>query len=269
MDTTPAPVIRVDSATQTDNTQVTTITTQTECTDPDHLDGSIVASMDLQEMGSNSDLVECDIASEPISFSVPMSNASEIQVGDAIQDSTSESQLSTSSSIYHLSRIETVIFTQSSCFICKNPKGRSLVPKAAVKQVWNDLSILIPLTNRCCKHHLNQEHRFIASDMEQITAAKVGINISSARFGEWLMAISSTKDQKPSTHRFSFEENGIVADDYKMLTSLTKDQFDEVYYEYLAGRLRNSRNRSGRDALGMLLMILRKNLTQDIVAFVF
>jgi len=141
------------------------------------------------EIGSNSGLVECDIGSEPISFSMPLSSASEIQVED---------------------------------FVCKNQKGRSLVPKSAVKQVWNDLSILSPLTIRCCKHRLNQDHRFIASDMENITAAKVGIDISSARFREWLMAISSTKDQK-QTHRFSFDENGIVADDYKMLTSLTNE----------------------------------------------
>jgi len=47
MDTTPAPVIRVDSATQNDNLQVTT-TTQTECTpDPYHLERSVVASIDL------------------------------------------------------------------------------------------------------------------------------------------------------------------------------------------------------------------------------
>jgi len=54
-----------------------------------------------------------------------------------------------------------------------------------------------------------------------------------------------------------------------MLTSLTKNQFDEVCYQYSAKRLRNSRNRSGRETSAKLLMILRKSLTPDVVAFFF
>jgi hypothetical protein len=90
--------------------------------------------------------------------------------------------------------------------------------------------------------------------------------MKSLDFRDWLDTITTVKS---TTVGWSFEEGGLDADDYKLLTGLRKEQFDDLCTTYLEGCLRNSSNRSPRDSLGMLLMLLRSNLTQAFIGRLF
>jgi hypothetical protein len=175
------------------------------------------------------------------------------------------SQASAASSVCNLGRIDTVPATQSCCFICKNKQGRHVVSKAAIRQVWTKLNMFVPRSNRCCRSHLNSQPEFDPEMLDLVLAAKPGVQMKSSDFREWLDTITTVKS---TTVGWSFEEGGLDAD-YKLLTGVRKEQFDDLYTFYLEGFLKNSSNRSPRDALGMLLMLLRSNLTQAFIGRLF
>jgi len=71
-----------------------------------------------------------------------------------------------------------------------------------------------------------------------------------------------------SSNTLSFNEDGIAPQDYKLLTGLNKDEFDTLF-NYCHIELRSSSNRTGRTALGVFLVKLRLNLSQEVLAFLF
>jgi hypothetical protein len=197
-----------------------------------------------------------------------MFSASEVTFGESQPSlhSSMMSQSSGASSTCHISRIDAIPATEACCFLCKSTTDRAVIPKPAIQQGWSELSIFVPRTNRCCKIHLNSKKRFSNEDLARIEATKYGMEISGAEFSRWLILITNSSS---NSNIISFEEDGVDDSNYKMLTGLEKSYFDELYEDYLRGNLRNSCNRSVRDALGMFLMLLRGNISQKWLGYLF
>jgi hypothetical protein len=239
-------------------------TNEQEFMDTEDSDGFHGIQMD--ELNSENIIEEPENARVSIGIQVCMNSdmGSEV-VLEGNSASQSQQSVQSQASVCHLSRIQTVTATQSSCFLCKNKQGRTTVPKPAIRQVWTVLSVFVPQTNRCCRSHLNQKQEFEPEVLDLINLVKTGVEMKSSEFCDWLLTITNVKSPK---HGISFDEEGIE-EDYKLLTGLHKAQFDDLYNNYVCGSLRNSSNRTPRDGLGMLLMLLRGNLTQAFIGSLF
>jgi hypothetical protein len=88
--------------------------------------------------------------------------------------------------------------------------------------------------------------------------------LKSYDFGLWLHEISDVKKKPP----YSFDNDGVPSKDYRLWTGLKKEDFD-VLVHYLTPEMRNSSARSIRNALAMMLILLRTNLKQEAIGHMF
>ncbi|CAF4907643.1 unnamed protein product, partial [Rotaria socialis] len=113
--------------------------------------------------------------------------------------------------------------------------------------------ILIPEGARCCSQYLDDD-RLTKNAIDKVAP----FSIQSKRF--------SSSDQK----RFDFDNPLSLSDDeYQILTSLTKVQFEDLASYLFDSNIRNSSNRSIRNALAILLCKLRLGLSLNILAVLF
>jgi hypothetical protein len=70
--------------------------------------------------------------------------------------------------------------------------------------------------------------------------------------------------------RFDFDNREFLSDDdYRIFTSLSKAQFDDLVRQITGSNIRNSSNRSIRTALAILLCKLRLGLSNNLLAVLF
>ncbi|CAF5180836.1 unnamed protein product, partial [Rotaria magnacalcarata] len=113
--------------------------------------------------------------------------------------------------------------------------------------------ILIPEGARCCSQHLDDD-RLTKNAIDKVAP----FSIQSKRF--------SSSEQK----RFDFGNPLSLSDDeYQILTSLTKVQFEDLASYLFDSNIRNSSNRSIRTALAILLCKLPLGLSLNILAVLF
>jgi hypothetical protein len=164
--------------------------------------------------------------------------------------------------VRRLSGINSVSSSQKSCFICHSTAGRKRIPKDALSQVWLEKEIMVPHNNRCCGSHLSGK-LFSKEAMEAIVAPKHGVRMSDEKLCSWILDLSGIcRKLKSEQRRYNFDDpTSVRQKDYKLLVGLTKSDFDALLPE-LSGQLYESSNRSKRNALAILLMMLRHNLSQ-------
>lgn len=151
---------------------------------------------------------------------------------DVIRRSTElfdESQ--SSSSVLSFLQILGTTNTQSKCFICESPTGRSVVPWPAIQQVWFQKKIYIPKSNRSCKDHLNAHKKFNEEALQKIEATKQGIEVKRCDFELWLDEVSNLPNSSP----YNFEDGHIDAKMYKTFCCISKEDFDDLV-TYLHGK---------------------------------
>jgi len=155
--------------------------------------------------------------------------------------------------------------TQRYCFICKSPNSRTRVPDKAIAQVWREKKIFIPRNNRCCHNHLNND-LFTEDAMQLIQIMRRRTLFSEVDLIKFIGFLT------PLPTVFNSLSFGIASPltsiDYANLTGLNKDDFNDLY-SFCSGNIRNSSNRSARDALGIFLMKLRLNISQATLATMF
>ncbi|KAF2902456.1 hypothetical protein ILUMI_03732 [Ignelater luminosus] len=161
--------------------------------------------------------------------------------------------------VYELSRIECCSNTQRRYFICQSRNGRSRIPNPAIRQVWCTKNLVVSANNRCCSSHLR--NGLFTQDALEVIERGVGVKVSSGEFGKWLSNISSQSSCR--SNRLDIEI--MSSDEVKMWTGFHKEQFDDLLETSFKGHLR----RSQKEAPFMLLMVLRKNVTRDVVGSLF
>jgi hypothetical protein len=217
-------------------------------------------------------------ASHPISDAASDVLSNESMPLDAIpsetshesQDSANFSQASFSSAgsqndVVFLPNILTITSTERCCFLCRRTDRRSVVPDAAVRQAWRKKKVFLSKTTRCCPNHLS-EGLFTQVSLNQIQGNVQGIYITTRDVCTWIFELTDATEDKP---RVDFADpEDLTTEDYETLLPCSKDAFDEMSF-LISPRMRISSNRHPRNALAMFLMMLRLNLTQKFLAFLF
>lgn len=120
--------------------------------------------------------------------------------------------------------IKGVKSTESQCFICKSKSSRSTIPWSAIQQVWFELNIFVPKSNRTCKEHLDGSNKFKKELLQTIKATENGITVRNDDFVRWLHEISHLPHAKPC----DLEDGGIETEDYEMFFGVKKEAFDDL-----------------------------------------
>ncbi len=82
---------------------------------------------------------------------------------------------------------------------------------------------------------------------------------------DWIVAVTNSGGTSP---KYLFDENGVSASQYPSLVGISKESFDDLL-SHIQDHMRNSCNRSKRQALAMWLMLMKSGLTQEHLAMDF
>ena len=128
-------------------------------------------------------------------------------------------------------------------------------------------NVFIPEGARCCsKHMVDDRLKMDAMDTlrpfsvqdKQFNSTDIQLIIS-----KWQMLFEQQR-------RFDFDNREVLSDDeYRIFTSLSKTQFDDLVCQISESTIRNSSNRSIRTALAILLCKLRLGLSNSLLAVLF
>jgi hypothetical protein len=128
------------------------------------------------------------------------------------------------------------------------------------------MMIFIPRTNRVCSSHLN-DGIFNDQAISMIHANKKHFLMEGDEITEWIKKLVNSMDNKPIIMDFSRETN-FKSEDYELLLGVKKDQFFELF-SICKPHLHASKNRKKENALAVLLMKMRLDVSQNVLALLF
>jgi hypothetical protein len=129
-------------------------------------------------------------------------------------------------------------------------------------------NIWIPEGARCCSNHLiNRQLTSEAIDqIKPYSIRQKELNSSDVQ----LLLNKAQKLFQNKNRRFNFDDpRDLTDDEYRLLTSLSKDDFDELIQIASSSTIRNSSNRSIRTAVGVYLCKLRLGVSNRLLACMF
>ena len=128
-------------------------------------------------------------------------------------------------------------------------------------------NIFVPEGSRCCPEH-TANRRLTSDAIDRIAPSSVQYkefdsNDVQLMINTWQMFFQQQK-------RFDFDDDRSMADDeYKCLTSLSKEQFSDLIDHVSSSDMRHSSNRSVRTAVAILLCKLRLGLSNRLLGILF
>ena len=129
-------------------------------------------------------------------------------------------------------------------------------------------NIWIPEGARCCSEH-PIDHRLISRAVDEIKPASIRIQSLTSSDLQVLLTQSQMLNQN-LRHRFDFDNpRGLSDDEYQLLTSLSRENFNDLIQIVSSSGIRNSSNRSIRSAVGLFLCKLRLGLSNRLLASMF
>jgi len=195
--------------------------------------------------------------------SVIAQNAESENSNSVTQHSTSSSGTQRSSGL----EIHVLPSSQSKCCICGNSSSRNSVPKSAITGAWLDTRVFVPYKNRTCKTHI-VDGEFDESSLDIIRNKGILSIVPGAEFLTLNEEISKLCENRGKKKVITLEDDSLSDEQVRTLFGINQEQID-VLYSYIVHDLRNSKNRTTKDALGMYLMKLRLNMPQEAIAIFF
>jgi hypothetical protein len=129
-------------------------------------------------------------------------------------------------------------------------------------------NIWIPEGARCCSNHLIG-HRIKLEDLDQIKPFSIRQQELNSTDVHILLSKSQQLFENQKA-RFSFDNpRDLTDDEYRLLTSLSRDNFNDFVEIISSSTMRNSSNRSIRTAIGIYLCKLRLGLSNRFLASMF
>ena len=126
----------------------------------------------------------------------------------------------------------------------------------------------IPEGARCCSDHLI-DHQLTREAFDQIKPFSIRyleLNSSDVQ----LLLNKAQELCQNGTHRYNFNNLRDLSDDeYRLLTSLSRNDFNDLVQMVASSGIRNSCNRSIRTAVGIFLCKLRLGLSNRLLASMF
>lgn len=182
-----------------------------------------------------------------------------------ISMSQSSSSVSANEGSVKLMGINSTKMTQNSCFLCGKKSGRSRIPATALMQAWRIRRIKIPRENRCCSEHL-VNGKLTPMSLQLINPSKEYTTMSAEAVTEFIHDLTDEISKSQLAVDFNTNSN-LTSDNYKLLLGITREQFDDLMT--YCKTVKSSPNRSSRNAVAMLLMKLRLNVSQRVLAHMF
>ncbi|CAG7786339.1 unnamed protein product [Allacma fusca] len=166
--------------------------------------------------------------------------------------------------------IRAIPTSQQLCCVCGNPVGRRVISTVTAAVVWAEKNIYIPTNNRTCAEHISNDvftPHAVQLLMERSVVKTITHSDLLARVQDFLRTCVKSPP-RISSPPLDFDSPLLTDSDYECYTSLTKDQFDFVL-SFISPHMRDSQNRSIRNALAIFLIKLRMDLSQDQIAHLF
>ena len=156
------------------------------------------------------------------------------------------------------------------CFICRNElHGNSaLVSSNDRDSLFFERNVWIPDGARCCtSHFIGRQIKNEDFDMiKPISIQTHELNSTDVQ----LLINKSQELLQNQKRRFNFDNPRDLSDDeYKLLTSLSRDDFDDIVRIISSSNIRNSSNRSIRTCIGLYLCKLQLGLSNRLLASMF
>lgn len=129
-------------------------------------------------------------------------------------------------------------------------------------------NIWVPEGARCCsKHLINRQLTTEAiNEIKPLSIREQELNSSDVQ----LLLSKSQKLFENENKRFNFDDpRDLTDDEYYLLTSLSRDDFNDLVEIVSSSSIRNSTNRSIRTAIGIYLCKLRLGLSNRLLACMF
>jgi len=155
--------------------------------------------------------------------------------------------------------------SDSKCFVCSIPYVRSRTPSNIIDQMWIKHRILVPSNNRCCPWHYQESGFFDEKCMAEIRKKiRNEAVLTSAEFSLWLNRLGSIA----GSNRIDFEDPLLTEEDYSLITGLSKSNFSTMH-TFVKKNLRDSKNRSTRNALAIFMAKIRLGVSNRFLGFLF
>lgn len=155
------------------------------------------------------------------------------------------------------------------CFVCRLNfgTGSQTVSSEDRYLVLLKKNIFVPEGARCCSDH-NVNRRLTSDAIDQIAPLSVQYKEFDSKDVHLMISTWQMLFQKQK--RFDFDDERLITDDeYKSLTSLSKEQFNDMIDQISGSNIRHSSNRSIRTALAILLCKLRLGLSNHVLSILF
>ena len=155
------------------------------------------------------------------------------------------------------------------CFICRVivENGLQTVSSEGRYFILLKKNIFIPERAHCCSEH-TIDRRLTSDAIDQITT--LTIQFKEFNSSDVQLIISKWQMFFQQQRRFDFDDDRSLSEnEYRSLTSLSKDQFDNLIDHLSSLDIRNSSCRSIRTAIALLLCKLRLGLSNDLLAVFF
>ncbi|CAF1302587.1 unnamed protein product, partial [Rotaria sordida] len=157
--------------------------------------------------------------------------------------------------------------SHKNCCICRNDlkKNAANISSEDRDLIFFTRNIWIPEGARCCADHL-ANHQLKQEAIDQIKP----VSIRQAELNSADVQLLLNKSQiilENHNKKFNFDDlRGLTEDEYRLLTSLSKDDFNEFVKIVSLSGIRNSSNRSIRTAIGIYLCKIRLGLSNRLLA---
>ena len=161
-------------------------------------------------------------------------------------------------------------FSFRKCFICRSDlHGNAVIVSSNDRDsLFFERNIWIPDGARCCSNHLIGRQIKI-EDYNKIKPISIRTQELSSADVQLLLNKSQYLLKNEKT-RFNFDNPRAISDDeYRLLTSLSRDNFDDIVNSISSSNIRNSSNRSIRTCICLYLCKLRLGLSNRLLAFMF
>lgn len=166
--------------------------------------------------------------------------------------------------------LKTPLSSHAYCFICRKPGPKLIVVPANPRyEIFVQTSILLPAGIRCCPSHLVGE-RFTNSAIYSMCNGdrfKTETNFTTA---EILTLLNNVRNiaLKSKSKRLDFDDAVSLKDaDYHNLIGLSRDHFNDLC-SYISN-IRDTKVRSPRTCVGILLVKLRSGLSNKLLSSLF
>ncbi|XP_062566452.1 uncharacterized protein LOC134228771 [Saccostrea cucullata] len=151
------------------------------------------------------------------------------------------------------------------CFVCRRPGPKLMVvPPSARFNAFLNREIIIPPGCRCCPSHI-EDGDFTPGVLQDINTLDSSL-LNRTTILELIRKIREYALK--SSSKFTFDSSSMNSSDYVTLTSLTKENFDDLH-KAIAGDVRNTQNRSSRMSLGIFLLKLRSGMSYQLLSTIF